>query len=79
MKQASLFDEVRQVVRLLPAGLVNTTVFLWTYPISLFLAIVTTPSEIKGSKEFLLWLLLGFLAHSAMYPFVYYGKSVKNS
>jgi hypothetical protein len=77
MKQASLFDEVRQVVRLLPAGLVNTTVFLWTYPISLFLAIATTPSEIKGSKEFILWLLLGFLAHSAMYPFVYYGRTTK--
>ena len=78
MKQASIFDEVRQVVRLLPAGLINTKVFLWTYPISLVLAVATTPTKIDGSKELLLWLLLGFIAHSAMYPFVYYGKSSKN-
>ena len=78
MKQASIFDEVRQVVRLLPSGLINTKVFLWTYPISLVLAVATTPTKIDGGKELLLWLLLGFLAHSAMYPFVYYGRSSKN-
>jgi hypothetical protein len=78
MKQASFFDEVRQVVRLLPAGLINTKVFLWTYPISLVLAVATTPTKIDGSKELLLWLLLGFIAHSAMYPFVYYGRASKN-
>ena len=78
MKQASIFDEVRQVVRLLPAGLINTKVFLWTYPISLVLAVATTPTKIDGGKELLLWLLLGFIAHSAMYPFVYYGRSSKN-
>ncbi|QLL24767.1 hypothetical protein DLE04_03510 [Actinobacteria bacterium IMCC26103] len=77
MKQASIFDEVRQVVRLLPAGLINTKVFLWTYPISLVLAVATTPTKIDGGKELLLWLLLGFLAHSAMYPFVYYGRTSK--
>ena len=78
MKQASIFDEVRQVVRLLPAGLINTKVFLWTYPISLVLAVATTPTNIDGGKELLLWLLLGFLAHSAMYPFVYYGRTSKS-
>jgi signal transduction histidine kinase len=78
MKQESIINEVRQVVRLLPTGLVSTKVFLWTYPISLFLAVAATPKEINGGKELLLWLLLGFLAHSAMYPFVYYGRSSKN-
>ena len=78
MKQASIFDEVRQVVRLLPSGLINTKVFLWTYPISLVLAVATTPTKIDGGRELLLWLLLGLIAHSAMYPFVYYGKSSKN-
>ena len=78
MKQETIFNEVRQVVRLLPSGLVSTKVFLWTYPISLFLAVATTPTEINGAKELLLWLLLGFLAHSAMYPFVYYGRNSKN-
>ena len=78
MKQEGLIDEVRQVVRLLPTGLISTKVFLWTYPISLFLSVATTPSEINGSREFLLWLLLGFLAHSAMYPFVYYGRTSKS-
>jgi hypothetical protein len=77
MKHESLFAEVRQVVRLLPAGLINTKVFLWTYPISLILAVATTPTKIAGGKELLLWLLLGFLAHSAMYPFVYYGRTSK--
>jgi signal transduction histidine kinase len=78
MKQETIFNEVRQVVRLLPAGLVSTKIFLWTYPISLFLAVATTPTEINGAKELLLWLLLGFIAHSAMYPFVYYGRNSKN-
>jgi hypothetical protein len=41
------------------------------------LAVATTPIEINGGQELLLWLLLGFLAHSAMYPFVYYGKNSK--
>jgi hypothetical protein len=77
MKQGSIIDEVKQVVRLLPGGLVSTKVFLWTYPLSLFLAVATTPTEINGGQELLLWLLLGFLAHSAMYPFVYYGKNSK--
>lgn len=78
MKQETVLNEVRAVVRLLPAGLVSTKVFLWTYPISLFLAVTTTPTEINGGRELLLWLLLGFLAHSAMYPFVYYGRTDKN-
>ncbi|MEI7931424.1 MAG: hypothetical protein WCH97_07890, partial [Actinomycetes bacterium] len=59
-------------------GLVSTKIFLWTYPISLFLAVATTPTEINGGTELLLWLLLGFIAHSAMYPFVYYGRNSKN-
>lgn len=77
MKHETILNEVRQVVRLLPAGLISTKVFLWTYPISLFLAVATTPTEINGGTELLLWLLLGFLAHSAMYPLVYYGKNSK--
>jgi signal transduction histidine kinase len=77
MKQETIINEVRQVVRLLPGGLVSTKIFLWTYPISLFLAVATTPTEINGAKELLLWILLGFLAHSAMYPFVYYGRTAK--
>ena len=78
MKQETILNEVQAVVRLLPAGLIRTKVFLWTYPISLFLAVATTPTKIEGGKELLLWLLLGFLAHSAMYPFVYYGRTDKN-
>jgi hypothetical protein len=78
MKQVSFMYEVRQVLKLLPDSLINTKVFLWTYPFSLFLAVTTTPREISGGKELLLWLLLGFLAHSAMYPFVYYGRNSKN-
>ena len=78
MKQETILNEVRQVVRLLPAGLISTKIFLWTYPISLFLAVATTPTEINGGTELLLWLLLGFIAHSAMYPFVYYGRNSKN-
>jgi hypothetical protein len=77
MKQETIISEVQQVFRLLPSGLISTKVFLWTYPLSLFLAVATTPIEINGGQELLLWLLLGFLAHSAMYPFVYYGKNSK--
>ena len=77
MKQETIISQVQQVFRLLPSGLISTKVFLWTYPLSLFLAVATTPIEINGGQELLLWLLLGFLAHSAMYPFVYYGKNSK--
>jgi hypothetical protein len=77
MSQKSIASEVREVVRLLPPQLVSSTVFIWTYPFSIFLAVATTPVNIPGGKELALWMLIGFLAHSAMYPFVYYGKSVK--
>jgi hypothetical protein len=77
MKQQSISDEIRDVVRLLPAHLVYTRVFLWTYPFSLFLSTAVTPTKINGGKELLLWLLLGFASHSAMYPFVYYGNTGK--
>jgi hypothetical protein len=77
MKDKTTAQEIREVVRLLPTRLVHTRVFLWTYPISLFLSVAVTPTKIDGTKEFLLWLLIGFLAHSAMYPFVYYGAAGK--
>ena len=77
MSHKSISDEIREVVRLLPPQLVSTTVFKWTYPFSIFLAVATTPVKISGAKELLLWILLGFLAHSTMYPFVYYAKTVK--
>ena len=77
MTTKTITSEVREVVRLLPPQLVSSTVFTWTYPFSIFLAVATTPVKISGAKELLLWMLLGFLAHSAMYPFVYYAKSVK--
>lgn len=79
MKQQSILDEIRDVVRLLPTHLVYTRVFLWTYPFSLFLSTAVTPTKINGGKELLLWLLLGFASHSAMYPFVYYGNTGKKS
>ena len=77
MKQQSISGEIRDVVRLLPTHLVYTRVFLWTYPFSLFLSVAVTPTKINGGKELLLWLLLGFVSHSAMYPFVYYGNTGK--
>lgn len=77
MRQATISKEVRQVIRLLPPQLVSTTVFMWTYPISIFLAIVTNPTQIFGLKDFFLWIFLGFISHSAMYPFVYYTKTVE--
>jgi len=77
MKQQRISEEIRDVVRLLPTHLVYTRVFLWTYPFSLFLSVAVTPIKINGGKELLLWLLLGFVSHSAMYPFVYYGNTGK--
>lgn len=77
MRQATISKEVRQVIRLLPPQLVSPTVFMWTYPISIILAIATNPTQIIGLKDFFLWIFLGFIAHSAMYPFVYYTKTAE--
>ena len=77
MKQKSIPQEIREVITLLPTHILYMRVFFWTYPISLFLSVAVTPAKIDGGKELLLWLLLGFLSHSAMYPFIYYGRAGK--
>lgn len=75
MKKQSLFEEILQIPKLMPQQIISKTTFFWTYPISLLFAVLLTPTRIENGRELSLWLLIGFLAHSSMYPFVYYGQS----
>jgi hypothetical protein len=75
MKKQSPFEEILQIPKLMPQQIIIKTTFFWTYPISLSFAVLLTPTRIENGRELSLWLLIGFLAHSSMYPFVYYGQS----
>lgn len=75
MQQQNLKSQVNEIMRLVPTQLTSLTVFKWTYPISLVLALTTTAAEIQGPSEYVIWLVIGFLAHTSMLPFVIYGEN----
>jgi hypothetical protein len=74
MQKQNLKAQINEIVKLVPAQLTSFTVFNWTYPFSLILAVTTTATNIQGPSEYLKWLTIGFLAHTSMIPFVVYGK-----
>ena len=74
MQKQNLKAQINEIVKLVPAQLTSFTVFKWTYPFSLILAVTTTATNIQGPGEYLKWLTIGFLAHTSMIPFVVYGK-----
>lgn len=67
--------EAKSILHLMPKKLISTKVFLWTYPISVFLSLFIAPDNSGSQGLTLTWLLIGFASHSAMYPFVLYAKS----
>ena len=66
--------EAKTIIKLLPKSLISMKVFLWTYPISIGLSVALAPDNVSGLQNSLLWLFIGFAAHSAMLPFVLYAK-----
>jgi hypothetical protein len=78
MTQNSFVAEVQKIIKLLPRQLISPTVFFWTYPLSLLVAVLIAPAGLRSIEDFGKWLLLGFISHSVMYPFVSYGKSGKS-
>lgn len=68
---------IDDILKLLPRNFLNLTVFKWTLPISLGLAVFITPVEINSAQEVLKWLFIGFCGHMSMLPFVYYGREKK--
>ena len=71
-------DESRKLLSFLPEKLITTSVFWWLLPISIVLPIFFGQFNISNPKEISLWLLIGTLAHFAMFPFVIYGKNEKS-
>ncbi len=70
--------EAKTIIKLLPKSLISMKVFLWTYPISIGLSVALAPDNVSGLQNSLLWLLIGFAAHTAMLPFVIYAKAHEN-
>ena len=68
-------SEAKSIIKLLPKTLISMKVFLWTYPISVGLSVFLAPDNFSNFKNSLLWIFVGFAAHSAMLPFVIYGKN----
>ena len=66
--------EAKTIIKLLPKSLISMKVFLWTYPISIGLSVALAPDNVSGLQNSLLWLFIGFAAHTAMLPFVLYAK-----
>ena len=75
MQKQNLRVQINEIVKLVPTQLTSFTVFKWTFPFSLILALTTTATKIQGPSEYMKWLIIGFLAHTSMIPFVVYGKS----
>lgn len=69
--------EAKSIVKLLPKSLISMKVFLWTYPISIGLAVTFAPENFSSFKDSLGWLFIGFAAHTAMLPFVIYARKVE--
>ena len=65
---------IDDILKLLPRNFLSLTVFKWTLPISLGLAVIITPVEINSAQEVMKWLFIGFCGHMSMLPFVYYGR-----
>jgi hypothetical protein len=68
-------SEAKSIIKLLPKTLISVKVFLWLYPISVGLSLLLAPDNFSNFKNSLLWIFVGFAAHSAMLPFVIYGKN----
>ena len=75
MQKQNLRAQINEIAKLVPTQLTSFTVFKWTYPFSLILALTTTATKIQGPSEYMKWLIIGFLAHTSMIPFVVYGKN----
>lgn len=75
MTANAFFLEIKKIVKLLPRQLISTTVFFWTYPLSLIVAVLFVPANTANAGQFGIWIIIGFISHTAMYPFVLYGKS----
>ena len=67
--------QARVVLKLLPKKILNLTVYKWTLPLSLILAVTSTARDISSVKELFAWLCIGALGHLAMLPFVLYGRN----
>ena len=67
--------EARIVLKLLPKKFLNLTVYKWTLPLSLILAVTSTAKEVSSVKELVIWFCIGALGHLAMLPFVLYGRN----
>ena len=78
MSERTFLLEIKKIVKLLPTQLISSKVFFWTYPLSLGVAGFIAPIDIANFQEFSIWILIGFLSHTAMFPFVIYGKEGKS-
>ena len=75
MNQGRFLDEAKDIAQLLPPQLITSTVFFWTFPLSVFLPSFNNFDSITGVRDLATWLLIGFISHIAMYPFVASGKN----
>jgi hypothetical protein len=62
------------ILKLLPKRFLSITVYKWTLPLSLILAVTSTAKEISSFSGLFIWLCIGALGHLAMLPFVLYGR-----
>ena len=60
-----------------PKQLLTSSVFWWFLPISVLLPIFFGQYNVDSLRDISTWLLIGIIAHFAMFPFVIYGRSGK--
>ena len=52
MQKQNLRAQINEIVKLVPTQLTSFTVFKWTYPFSLILALTTTATKIQGPSVY---------------------------
>jgi hypothetical protein len=60
-----------------PRQLLTSSVFWWFLPISVLLPMFFGQYNVDSLRDIATWLLIGIIAHFAMFPFVIYGRSGK--
>ena len=78
MKINSWRSEVEAILNPIPDVLITKKIFLWIYPLSLFLTLFLPSHEINSVSEFFRWVLIGTLGYLSMLPFYFYSLGKKS-
>lgn len=78
MRISSWKSEVDAILNPIPQVLITRKIFLWIFPLSLFLTIFLPTHEINSVGDFIKWVFIGSLGYLSMLPFYIYSQGKNN-